>query len=784
MKKNEANRRKKKRGRRRKRRTNEERDAHATEKLNNKMRRHSMLEGCSRDKCRKKCHEHFNDCTREEINNASIWRMDYLSQRVFIRQLVTVREFKEKKKDTENYWKGSTCPKSYTFRKSDGEYPSVCQLFFLNTLGLKSNKNKMIRKAFEVAGASSNTREVFLHQTSYPECQSVHLGGSWIAPSLIACQIWCMDTENCQAVVFNEESGLCRLGSAAFGPLPNVTNVIPETTSLDKLYYTKQPAPPCDTANNFAIYDKCGTSACLYLSTSRADGYEDAKTICAQMNSTLYIGNTLAKYSLFWHVSKYIVNDNTFIDLTDIEVEGTVIPMRGETGKLSSAMILWLLILFKVAGASSNTREVFLHQTSYPECQSVHLGGSWIAPSLIACQIWCMDTENCQAVVFNEASGLCRLGSAAFGPLPNFTDVIPETNSLDKIYYTKQPVPPCDTANNFAIYDKCGTSACLYLSTSRADGYEDAKTICGQMNSRLYIGNTLAKYSLFWHVSKYIVNDNTFIDLTDIDVEGTVIPMREETGKLSSAMILWLLILFKVAGASSNTREVFLHQTSYPECQSVHLGGSWIAPSLIACQIWCMDTENCQAVVFNEASGLCRLGSAAFGPLPNFTNVIPETNSLDKIYYTKQPAPPCDTANNFAIYDKCGTSACLYLSTSRADGYEDAKTICAQMNSKLYIGNTLAKYSLFWHVSKLIINDNTFIDLTDIEVEGTYVWGNGEPLSAEQQQYISNPGEPSNFNNEHCAEAKHVRYGTTDIGLNDVHCTIQDSYVCERCEQC
>ncbi|RUS77953.1 hypothetical protein EGW08_014262 [Elysia chlorotica] len=244
---------------------------------------------------------------------------------------------------------------------------------------------------------------------------------------------------------------------------------------------------------------------------------------------------------------------------------------------------------------------------------------------------------------------------------------------------------------------------------------------------------------------------------------------------------------FPVAGASSNTREVFMQETSYLECQSVQLGGSWIAPSLIACNIRCMNTENCQAAVFNEASGLCRLGSVAFGPLPNFTltGAIPETGSLDKIYYMQQPPPPCDTANNFTIYDKCGTSACLYLSTSRADGYRDAKTVCSQMNSRPFVGNTLAKYSLFWYVSKDIISDNTFIGLTDIKVEGTFVWENGEPLSAEQQQYIWMPGQPSNTRGkEDCVEARHWSWGEATTALNDVDCAFQTSYVCERCEQC
>ncbi|RUS89950.1 hypothetical protein EGW08_002302 [Elysia chlorotica] len=240
-----------------------------------------------------------------------------------------------------------------------------------------------------------------------------------------------------------------------------------------------------------------------------------------------------------------------------------------------------------------------------------------------------------------------------------------------------------------------------------------------------------------------------------------------------------------VAGASSNTRGIVLRQTNYLECQTRQIGESWIAPSIFTCAFRCTNTENCQAVVFNEASGLCRLGSVAFGPLAMVTDAIPETSSLDKIYYMKQPAPPCDTANNFAIYDKCGASACLYLSTSNSKGYDDAKTDCSQMNSRLFVGNTIAKYSLFWYVSKYIIKEDTYIGLNDIEEEGTFVWENGEPLSAEQNLYIWNQNQPSNGGSgEDCAEANHGDWGDFAKALNDEKCYVSQSYICERCEQC
>ncbi|KAK3713262.1 hypothetical protein RRG08_043844 [Elysia crispata] len=39
----------------------------------------------------------------------------------------------------------------YTFCKADRQYQSVCQLFFLNKLGLKVSSDKIIRKSYETA---------------------------------------------------------------------------------------------------------------------------------------------------------------------------------------------------------------------------------------------------------------------------------------------------------------------------------------------------------------------------------------------------------------------------------------------------------------------------------------------------------------------------------------------------------------------------------------------------------------------------------------------------------
>ena len=234
-------------------------------------------------------------------------------------------------------------------------------------------------------------------------------------------------------------------------------------------------------------------------------------------------------------------------------------------------------------------------------------------------------------------------------------------------------------------------------------------------------------------------------------------------------------------------RQFFLQQASGQDCQTLQLGESWISESPITCLIESMSnySENCQAVVYNSQTGNCRPGSVAFGPIEKVTTSIPETGSSDKLYYVRQPIPPCNTSNNFALYDVCGTSACLYLSTSKANNYSDARTLCSQMNSTLFVGTTMAKFSLFWYTTKIYMKDNTFIGLQDIDVEGNFVWENGEPLSFEQYQYFWHFGQPDNYGkNQDCAVAQHAKT-PNEFGFDDGYCfKFKKKYVCERCEQC
>ena len=247
----------------------------------------------------------------------------------------------------------------------------------------------------------------------------------------------------------------------------------------------------------------------------------------------------------------------------------------------------------------------------------------------------------------------------------------------------------------------------------------------------------------------------------------------------------FMCVLLPVLGASSEVRQFFLQQASGQDCQTLQLGESWIFHFLIDCHLECTRrySENCQSVVFNSQTGNCTPGSIAFGPIEKVTTSIPETGSSDKLYYVRQPIPPCNTSNNFALYDVCGTSACLYLSAPDADSYSHARTTCSQMNSRLFVGNTMAKYSLFLYICDEYLRDGmeTYLGLQDIDSEGNFVWENGEPLSPEQNQYIWNTDEPNDgagAGSEDCVEWPKA------FGLNDEQCHDHNHYICERCQEC
>ena len=107
-------------------------------------RKRELLPGCKKEICLKRCHEKFSYIQRQEIMT-NIWKQDFTTQKLIIKHLVSVTECKETKSQTSRKSKTRT----YRLRLDDGEHNTVCQRFFLDTLGVQANNDKIIRTAFQ-----------------------------------------------------------------------------------------------------------------------------------------------------------------------------------------------------------------------------------------------------------------------------------------------------------------------------------------------------------------------------------------------------------------------------------------------------------------------------------------------------------------------------------------------------------------------------------------------------------------------------------------------------------
>ena len=94
------------------------------------------------------------------------------------------------------------------------------------------------------------------------------------------------------------------------------------------------------------------------------------------------------------------------------------------------------------------------------------------------------------------------------------------------------------------------------------------------------------------------------------------------------------------------------------------------------------------------------------------------------------------------------------------------------------VGGTKNKVRTHWVTSFQItqwVNTSSyyFIGLTDLNVEGTFVWGSGRPLSVDVAAHWKS-GEPNNHNgNQHCV---HV----DDFEMWDVKCHSTYRFVCQK----
>ncbi|KAK3781742.1 hypothetical protein RRG08_037145 [Elysia crispata] len=243
---------------------------------------------------------------------------------------------------------------------------------------------------------------------------------------------------------------------------------------------------------------------------------------------------------------------------------------------------------------------------------------------------------------------------------------------------------------------------------------------------------------------------------------------------------MWLVFILMVSNALTiEIRQAYMRKAPDQLCQALPIGAPWSSANPVECLASCMARcpTSCGSFVLNTVTQTCTPCSTPSGPLEPFKASIPAPGSSSLLYYKTQLIPPCEVSNSFAVYHVCGTSACLHLSTEKVT-YSQAVAKCSQMNSRLFIADTAARFSVIWHVGLKFIKEDFWLGLTDLAEEGTFVWDNGDPLSEEQAGWIWGPGTPNYYGNQDCVEAIYVTWPGI-FGLNDISCHAKKRYICE-----
>ena len=232
--------------------------------------------------------------------------------------------------------------------------------------------------------------------------------------------------------------------------------------------------------------------------------------------------------------------------------------------------------------------------------------------------------------------------------------------------------------------------------------------------------------------------------------------------------------------ANGKTREAYLTKTTGSVCQTSLLGQAFTSSSPLVCFTTCLTLypSNCRGFVFNKINQNCLPAVSVYSPVPS----LPPSPMLgnDIVFFPNTfPDLNCNASLGFALYEVCGTSACLYLSTTKITFYA-AVRFCAAKKGNVFVANSLEKFSLFWSVSLHVIRDDTYLGLTDSGSEGQFEWISGEPLSVEQTAYIWAPHQPDDKSgHEDCVEARHGSAAGAR-GLNDIRCQLKKRFICEQ----
>lgn len=193
-----------------------------------KLNKYMVKEPCN---CKKKCQEQIASDRRTEINQ-KFWKLDYISQKLYIRSQTT-----ESTPKTTKHPSGSRKGVQYFLRTESGENGlnvEVCQYFFLATLGFKPNNNTFVRNALEKEFPDPDGRGKQMNKHKFDE-------------SLVIDHI----------MSFHPETSHYRREHAPFRKyLPSDVTM----TKMHKLFLDQHPTKPCSYDYYRKVVDKLNIS--------------------------------------------------------------------------------------------------------------------------------------------------------------------------------------------------------------------------------------------------------------------------------------------------------------------------------------------------------------------------------------------------------------------------------------------------------------------------------------------------------------------------------------------
>ena len=171
--------------------------------------------------------------------------------------------------------------------------------------------------------------------------------------------------------------------------------------------------------------------------------------------------------------------------------------------------------------------------------------------------------------------------------------------------------------------------------------------------------------------------------------------------------------------------------------------------------------------MYNSATGLCTPGS--FLQSGTFGAALAPSSTEGDLY-----APSvCDTSDAFTYVTSATTSACIMASSS-VSSYNAAYLYCLNLGAHLFVLRSMDKLDLLPHGQGYIIG------LTDLAVEGTFVWQDtGDVITKDLKLLFFRSREPNNNGvGEDCTV---VTAGTGSPSGNDLPCDfVYYKFVCER----